>query len=367
MIWLWIGFLALVFIFLALDLGVFNRHAHVISVKEALRWTGIWIAVSLVFNVVIYFIYENHWFNMTGYIKVKDPTTGEMGKQVATGFQMAIQFFTGYIVEKSLSMDNIFVIAIIFAHFKVPPQFQHRVLFWGILGALIMRGGMIAIGTAMIKNFSWMIYVFGGLLLVTAVRMLTAGDAEPDPANNWLTRFAKKFYPVADDFDGQKFFTKIPVPPKPGEPAGGEPKMQTAMTRLMLVLLIVESTDVLFAVDSIPAIFAITDDPFIVFTSNVFAILGLRSLYFALAGMMGKFKYLKPSLVFILAFVGVKMIISHHYPLPTWVSLSVILGILTVGVVASITANRRLEREMELKALESTSPTLATPEEKDAV
>ncbi len=356
MIWLWIGFLALVFLFLALDLGVFNRHAHVISVKEALRWTGIWIAVSLIFNVVVYFMYEHHWMGI-----------GKTVGHELDGMDAAIKFFTGYVVEKSLSMDNIFVIAIIFAHFKVPPQFQHRVLFWGILGALIMRGGMIAIGTAMIKNFSWMIYVFGGLLLVTAVRMLTAGDAEPDPANNWLTRFAKKFYPVADDFDGQKFFTKIPVPPKPGEPAGGEPKMQTAMTRLMLVLLIVESTDVLFAVDSIPAIFAITDDPFIVFTSNVFAILGLRSLYFALAGMMGKFKYLKPSLVFILAFVGVKMIISHHYPLPTLVSLSVILGILTVGVVASITANRRLEREMELKALESTAPTLATPEEKDAV
>ncbi len=321
MIWLWIGFLLLVFIFLALDLGVFNRHAHVISVREALRWTALWVTVAMVFNVAVYFIYENHWMG------IGMPSVDAQGKVIhegLSGWDAALKFFTGYVVEKSLSMDNIFVIAVIFGYFKVPPQFQHRVLFWGILGALIMRGGMIAVGWAMIHSFSWTIYIFGGLLLITAVRMLMSGDEHGDPNNNWLTRLARKIYPVADEFDGQKFFTVV--------------NGKRAMTRLMLVLLVVESTDVLFAVDSIPAIFAITDDPFIVFTSNVFAILGLRSLYFALAGMIDKFRYLKPSLVFILAFVGVKMIISHHYPIPTVVSLSVILGILAVGVTASILA-----------------------------
>lgn len=310
-IWLWLGFLAIIFILLALDLGVFNRHAHVITVREALKWTAVWVAVAMAFNVLLYFMYENHWFGI-------GMTVGHQ----LDGADAAIKFFTGYIVEKSLSMDNIFVIAVIFGYFKVPPQYQHRVLFWGILGALIMRGGMIAVGTVMIRSFSWTIYIFGGLLIITAVRMLMSGDEHGDPNNNWLTRLAKRFYPVAEGFDGQKFFTIV--------------NGKRAMTRLMIVLLVVESTDVLFAVDSIPAIFAITDDPFIVFTSNVFAILGLRSLYFALAGMIDKFRYLKPSLVFVLAFVGVKMIISHHYPIPTLVSLSVILGILLVGVLASI-------------------------------
>jgi len=324
MIWLWIGFLLLVFIFLALDLGVFNRHAHVISVKEALRWTGVWIAMAMLFNVLVYFIYEHHWFDMVGYVKQLDAATGEMVNVPATGMQMALQYLTGYIIEKSLSMDNVFVIAVIFGYFKVPAIYQHRVLFWGILGALVMRGVMIAIGAVMIKSFSWTIYIFGGLLIVTAIRMLMSGDEHGDPNNNWLVRAARKVYPVADEYDGQKFFTIV--------------NGRKAITKLMLVLLVVESTDVLFAVDSIPAIFAVTEDPFIVFTSNVFAILGLRSLYFALAGMIDKFRYLKPSLVFVLAFVGVKMIISHHYPLPTWISLSVIVGILAVGVVASLLA-----------------------------
>jgi len=322
MIWLWIGFLLLVFIFLALDLGVFNRHAHVISVKEALRWTGVWIVMALLFNVLVYFIYENHWFGMQGFIHVLED--GKMVYKPATGMQMALQFLTGYIIEKSLSMDNIFVIAVIFGYFKVPAMYQHRVLFWGILGALIMRGAMIALGAVMIKSFSWTIYIFGGLLIVTAIRMLMSGDDHGDPNHNWLTRLARKIYPVADEYDGQKFFTVV--------------NGRKAITKLMLVLLVVESTDVLFAVDSIPAIFAVTEDPFIVFTSNVFAILGLRSLYFALAGMIDKFRYLKPSLVFVLAFVGVKMIVSHHYPLPTWISLSVIVGILFVGIVASLLA-----------------------------
>lgn len=310
-IWLWLGFLAIIFILLALDLGVFNRHAHVITVREALKWTAVWVGVAMGFNVLVYFMYENHWFGI-----------GQTVGHQLEGADAALKFFTGYVIEKSLSMDNIFVIAVIFGYFKVPPQYQHRVLFWGILGALLMRGGMIAVGTVMIRSFSWTIYIFGGLLIITAVRMLMSGDEHGDPNNNWLTRLAKKFYPVAEGFDGQKFFTVV--------------NGKRAMTRLMIVLLVVESTDVLFAVDSIPAIFAITDDPFLVFTSNVFAILGLRSLYFALAGMIDKFRYLKPSLVFVLAFVGVKMIISHHYPIPTLVSLSVILGILLVGVLASI-------------------------------
>jgi tellurite resistance protein TerC len=349
MIWLWIAFLLLVFVFLALDLGVFNRHAHVISVKEALRWTGIWIAVALLFNVVVYFIYEYHWFGMQGFIRVLDKDTGQMVHTPATGFQMALQFLAGYIIEKSLSMDNIFVIAVIFGYFKVPPKYQHRVLFWGILGALIMRGAMIALGAVMIKSFSWTIYLFGGLLIVTAIRMLLSGDEHGDPNNNWLIKLARKIYPVADEYDGQKFFTV----------ANGK----RAMTKLMLVLLVVESTDVLFAVDSIPAIFAVTEDPFIVFTSNVFAILGLRSLYFALAGMIDQFRYLKPSLVFVLAFVGVKMIISHHYPLPTWVSLAVIVGILAVGIVASLMAPAPKRRPSEPAPIDMAEEKETTPGE----
>jgi tellurite resistance protein TerC len=308
-LWLWVGFLALVFVMLALDLGVFNKKDHEVSTKEALTWTAIWIGCSLLFNVGIYFIYEHHFFG----IGVDDARGGRAA---------AVEFLTGYLIEKSLSLDNIFVIALIFGYFKVPAIYQHRVLFWGIIGALVMRGGMILAGAALIRNFTWMIYVFGGFLIITAIRMMFQKDDDIDPNNTWLVRRARRFFTVSRELDGHNFFTHV--------------NGKRAVTPLFLVLLVVESSDVLFAVDSIPAIFAVTDDPFIVFTSNIFAILGLRSLYFALASLLDRFHYLKQSLVFILAYVGVKMILSHTYHVPAGFSLGVIVGVLGIGVAASM-------------------------------
>lgn len=244
-----------------------------------------------------------------------------------SGKQAALQFFTGYLIEKSLSLDNIFVIALIFTYFSVPPIYQHRILFWGIMGALVLRGMMILAGAVLIQNFIWMVYVFGVMLIITAVKMLISRHDNLEPEKNPLVKIAKKIYPVATDYSGEKFFTKVDG--------------KRTITPLFLVLIVIETTDVLFAIDSIPAIFAITYDPFIVFTSNVFAILGLRSLYFALAAVMDKFRYLKFSLVFILAYVGIKMILSHHYPIPTFVSLSVIVTILLIGVLGSIIGGKK--------------------------
>lgn len=315
-IWIWGGFLLFVLGMLALDLGVFNRKAHVITIREALAWTVLWVVLALAFNVVVYYMYEHHWLGI-----------GERIGHDLDGRMAALQFFTGYVIEKSLSLDNIFVIALIFAYFSVPPMYQHRVLFWGILGALVMRGVMILAGAALLRRFDWIVYVFGALLILTAVKLLIARHDNLDPSKNPLIRLAKRLYPVSESFDGPNFFTHIDG--------------KRAMTPLFLSLLIVESTDLLFAIDSIPAIFAVTQDPFLVFTSNVFAILGLRSLYFALAGMIEKFRYLKTSLVFVLAFVGVKMILAHHHPIPTTVSLAVIIGTLSVGVLASLIGWRR--------------------------
>ncbi|NOS99927.1 MAG: TerC family protein [Phycisphaerales bacterium] len=317
MIWVWVGFIAIILAFLALDLGVFHRKAHVVSLREALTWTVVWLSTAMLFNVGVYFMYEHHWMGL-----------GQNVAHPLDGKQAALQFFTGYLIEYSLSMDNVFVIALIFVYFGVPASYQHRVLFWGIVGAQVMRGIMIAAGTALIHRFEWIIYVFGALLVATAIKMLVVHNDNIDPNRNPLVRLARRIYPVSADFDGDKFFTRVDG--------------RRAMTPLFLALLIVESTDVLFAVDSIPAIFAITRDPFLVFTSNVFAILGLRSLYFALAGMMRKFRYLKISLVFVLAFVGGKMILSHLFPIPTPISLAVIVAILLVGVAASFV---RADRE----------------------
>jgi tellurite resistance protein TerC len=252
---------------------------------------------------------------------------GHAGVVDLDGATAALQFFTGFLIEKSLSLDNIFVIALIFAHFRIPLAYQHRVLFWGILGALVLRGIMIAAGAALVQRFDWMVYVFGGALLFTAVRMLLAGHETLEPDKSTVLRLARRFHPVTTTLHGRHFFVI-------------EDGRRT-MTPLFLVLLLVESTDVLFAVDSIPAIFAVTTDPFLVFTSNVFAILGLRSLYFALAPLLDRFRYLKPSLVFILAFVGVKMILSHHWPIPTPASLAVIAGFLGVGIAASALSTQR--------------------------
>jgi tellurite resistance protein TerC len=313
---LWAAFVAFILVMLAFDLGIVNRRAHEIRIREAALWTAGTVVIALAFNAVIYVMYQHHWLGM-----------GLHPGQEENGSQAAVQYLTGYIVELSLSLDNVFVIALIFQYFRIPSKYQHRVLFWGILGALVMRGAMILAGAALIRRFEWVIYVFGAFLIFSAVKMFFMRHESMHPERNLLVRGARKLYPVSGELDGQNFFTRL----------GG----RRAMTPLMLVLLLVESTDVLFAVDSIPAIFAITRDPFIVFTSNVFAILGLRSMYFALAGAMDRFQYLKTSLVFVLAYVGVKMLLSHVFPIPGAVSLVVIVGMLATGVIASVIAGRR--------------------------
>jgi len=315
-----LSFIGLVLVMLAVDLGVFNRKSHVVTMRESLAWTAVWVGVSLTFNELIYFAYENHWFGIGLHVG------HNLGGRAA-----AEEFFAGYLIEKSLSVDNIFVIALIFTYFKVPPKYQHRTLFWGIVGALVMRGAMIAAGSALLRRFDWIIYVFGVLLLYTAARMMVGSHDNVDPDRSILVRIARRFYRVSDRFDEGRFFTTL---------ADGT----RAMTPLFVALLAVEGADVLFAVDSIPAIFAVTDDPFIVFTSNIFAILGLRSLYFALAAAIDKFRYIQHSLVLLLAFIGVKMLVHRQFPIPTWVSLSVIGGILFVGVMASILANLKANR-----------------------
>jgi tellurite resistance protein TerC len=309
---IWTLFILLIMGFLALDLGVFNRKDHVIGFRESLRWTALWITVSLAFDVVIYFLYEHH---IGGF--------GLQTGETLSGLDASMLFLTGYVVEYSLSVDNIFVIALIIGTFRVPRQFQHRVLFWGILGALVLRGVMIGAGAVLLNRFAWMMYVFGGILLITALKMAFQKDDHFDIQNSKVLRFARKLYPVTADFEGHKFLTRLP-------------DGRRAMTPLMLVLLMIETTDVVFAVDSIPAVFAITSDPFLVFTSNVFAILGLRSLYFALAGLIVLFRYLKASLVVLLAFIGVKMLITEWVHIPPAVSLGVIGLILGVGILASV-------------------------------
>ena len=256
-------------------------------------------------------MYEHNWLNIATHFGEYDD-----------GGTAALKFFTGYLIEKSLSLDNIFVIAVIFGYFKIEQKYQHRILFWGILGALVLRGVMILVGVALIREFAWVTYFFGALLIYSAIKMLRHDDGHVEPDKNPIIKFVKKFYRVSTDYSHGNFFTVIDG--------------KRAITTLFIVLLVVETTDVMFAVDSIPAIFAITTDPFIVFTSNVFAILGLRSLYFVLAAFMDKFRYIKLSLVIILAFVGVKMLLLHYYKIPALLSLSIILLVLTGGVLASI-------------------------------
>lgn len=310
----WIGFVVAILAIVALDLGVFHRKRHVVSLPEALGWTAVWVTLALLFNVGVYYLYE------------LNPAGWDMDTQQLTGMEAAIQFFTGYVVEKSLSIDNIFVIAMIFAHFEVPLVEQHRVLFWGIFGAIVLRAIMIIGGVAIIERFDWVVYALGALLIFSAASMLVVRHDQLAPENNFAIRMVRRFYPVTPDFHGGRFFVDIDG-------------VRTA-TPLFLALVLVEVSDVTFAIDSIPAIFAITRDPFIVFTSNIFAILGLRSLYFVLAGLMEKFRYLKVSLVFLLAYIGVKMLLVHHYPIPNVVSLAVIGGILSVGILASVLAGR---------------------------
>ncbi len=304
-----------------------NRKAHEIAVGEALKWTAMFVSIALAFTVVVYFMYDNHWLGQGLPPPGAVDENGEPLK-ATPGMQAAIEFLTGYIVEYSLSMDNIFVIAVIFGHYGVPRIFQHRVLFWGILGALVMRGIMIVAGAELVHRFEWILYFFGAFLVYTGLKMLLAKEREGDPESTLVVRIARRILPIAPGFDGDRFVTRLP-------------DGRRAFTILFLALVIVEFTDVIFAVDSIPAIFAITLDPFIVFTSNVFAILGLRSLYFALAGLLHKFRFLKVSLCVVLTYVGIKLLTHQLIDIPPIASLAVILSALATGIGASLLVKAR--------------------------
>jgi len=292
---LWIGFVAFVLVMLAIDLGIFNRKDHVVGFREALGWSGVWVTLALVFNAIV-------WVNF--------------------GQQRGIEFLTGYLIEKSLSIDNIFVFVVIFAALGIPAIYQHRVLYWGIVSALVLRAIMVLGGAVVLERFHWLVYVFGAFLIVTGIKLYLQRGKEEHPEGGWVMRFARRAIPTTSKFDGNHFLTKE--------------NGRWVATPLMMALILIEVTDVVFAVDSIPAIFAVTLDPFIVFTSNIFAILGLRSLFFLLAGLVDKFRYLKVGLAAVLVFVGVKMMVVEVYKIPPLVSLVVIVGILTTSIVASL-------------------------------
>jgi len=302
-IYFWIGFHIFVFIMLALDLGVFHKHSHKVPVKEAIIWSCVWITLALLFDL---FIYLDNDFG-----KIR-----------------ALEFLTGYVIEYSLSVDNIFVFILIFSYFAVKDQYQHKILFWGILGALIMRGIFIFAGVALINRFQWIVIIFGGFLVFTGIRMLFQKEAEVDPEKNAIVKFFRRFLPVTNSLHGDKLIVVQ--------------NRRMYATPLFLVLLIIESSDLIFAVDSIPAILAISKHTFIVYTSNIFAILGLRSLYFAIAGIMGYFRYLKVGLAFVLTFVGVKMLASYfHFEIPIVTSLGIIILILLISILASVVIKRK--------------------------
>ncbi len=369
MIWMYAGFVGLVLVLLALDLGVFHRKAHVVSIKEALGWSVFWIALGLAFAAFIYVGYENHWLGLgltPDMMSASPQVVDGLGTVYNDGGSATMKYVTGYLVEKSLAVDNIFVIAMIFSFFAVPAIYQHRVLFWGILGALLMRGVMIAVGAKLIGEFNWIIYVFGGFLILTGIKMLFIESGNNDPNKNILVRLVRRMMPITEHYHGQHFFVRAGTPASceaavPGGPHENDRVVNAAKkgtllaTPLLLALIMVEFTDLIFAVDSIPAIFAITADPFLVFTSNVFAILGLRSLYFALAGMMDKFHYLKVSLAAVLVLVGVKMMthvwlkqmLGENFNLYL---LLAVLGILALGVVASLLRPVRPGREAAMGA-----------------
>ena len=305
--WHWLGFILCILFFLALDLGVFHRRSHVVKFGEALAWTAVWFAMAMLFAVAI-FIWRDR--------------------------QEAVQFTTGYVIELSLSLDNVLVMAVIFDYFRVPAQFQHRLLFWGILGVLVMRGAMIAAGVALITRFTWVLYIFGAILLCTGLRMLVS-KKEMQPEKNPVLRMARKVLPISENFDGGKFLTRIDG--------------KRFLTPMALALLLIETSDLIFAVDSVPAVFSVTRNAFIVFTSNVFAILGLRSMYFLLAGALGRFRYLKIGLAAVLVFIGVKMLLAPHGPetkwfqveLPTTVALVVVAAIVLISISLSVIASHR--------------------------
>ena len=296
----WVLFLVFVAGMLALDLGVFHKHAHVVSRREALLWSAVWIGLALLFNAGIYLM---------------------------LGAEAGLEWTTGYLIEKSLSVDNVFIFLLIFATFAVPAQYQHRVLFWGILGAVLTRGALILVGAALLSAFHAVIYIFGAFLIVTGLKFLRSTDDAPRLERNLLVRLANRLLPTTTSYEGQRFFVRR---------AG-----VLTMTPLFLVLLLIESTDIIFAIDSIPAIYAITGDPFIVFTSNIFAILGLRALYFVLSGYLAELRYLKPALAAVLVFVGGKMLLTDVYKIPALVSLAVVVGILSIAIAASLVVQRR--------------------------
>ncbi len=302
----WIGFIAFVLVMLALDLGVFHRNAHAVKVKEALTWSLVWVALAACFGVGVYFSF---------------------------GQERALEFAAGYVIEKALSVDNLFVFVVLFGAFKVPQSSQHRVLFWGVLGALVMRAGFIAAGSVLLTRFHWLIYLFGAFLVFTAVKLWRekSEGAGASPLDGKIYKALSRILPTSEHLDGQRFFTR-----KNGK---------RLATPLFMVLILVEVTDLIFAVDSIPAVFAVTRDPFIVFTSNVFAILGLRSLYFVLADFVQRFHYLKPALSLVLGFVGVKMLLMGVVKLPIWLSLAVICATLLGAIWLSVRRERRLQRE----------------------
>lgn len=304
----WIIFLAAILLFLALDLGVFNKTPHIISSKEAGKWTGIFVTISFLFSGVIYWLYGNNYIANPDALKPLDAS---------------IKFITGYLIELSLSVDNIFVIAIIFSSFRIPQKYQHRILFWGIMGAIVFRGLMIYFGVLLIHKFSWTTYIFGGFLIFTAVKMLFNNEDEKfEPKKSFVYRILRKIIPVTTHIDGEHFFVKR--------------RHLTAATPLFVALVVIEVMDVIFAIDSVPAILAITSDPFLVFSSNIFAILGLRSMYFFLSHMLNRFAHLEYSLIAILTFVGLKMLLHDYIQLPEWVSLTFIGISLLIGVLVSL-------------------------------
>jgi tellurite resistance protein TerC len=327
-VWVWGGFLLFVLIVLAIDLGVLNRKAHVVSMREALTFTVVLALMAFAFSGLVYIAYDRHLFGLGTAVDSVD-------RLVNDGRLAAIKFLTGYLIEISLSADNVFVIALIFAHMRVPPQYQHRVLFWGILGALVMRGAMIGVGAQLVARYHWILYIFGVFLVFTAVRMAFSKENQEELTEEvWVIRLMRRWFPISTRYHESHFLAR----------EGGK----LVLTPLAVSLVLVETTDLIFAVDSIPAIFAITADPFLVFTSNVFAILGLRSLYFALAGAITKFKYLKHSLSAILGLVGLKMLLAdllkeYIGPNFNFYLLGLVVLILVAGVIASVAAARRVE------------------------
>ena len=300
-LWWWVGFNAMVLALLALDLGVFNRKPHAVSVREALSWSAVWIALAVAFGV---------------------------GVGAVMGRQAALEFFAGYVVEQALSVDNLFVFILIFGYFKIGAELQHRVLFWGIIGALLMRGLMIGVGAILLARFHSIIYVFGAFLVFTGIRMAVGAEAEVEPEGNPVLRAVRWIVPITARFHGARFFVREAMTP------GGTPRLMA--TPLFVVLVLVETTDVVFALDSIPAIFGVTQNPFLVYTSNVFAILGLRSLYFVLANVIGKFHLLKFGLAAVLTFVGAKMILEDIWPIAVGPSLAIVAGVLLLSVLLSL-------------------------------